>query len=48
MRRSRAAAASRRVLFVTLGLLLASSAAAFVATQVPSVRAYILRGWNLG
>jgi len=43
MRRLRVTAPSRRLLFVALGLLLASSAAAFLATQVPAVRAYILR-----
>ncbi len=44
MRRPRVTAAARRLFLVALGLLLALLAAAFLATQVPAVRAYILRG----
>ena len=43
MRRPRVKAAVRRCLLVSLGLL-ALLATAFLATQVPAVRAYILRG----
>jgi AsmA-like C-terminal region len=37
-------AAARRLLLVTLSLLLALAAAGFLATQVPAMRAYVLRG----
>lgn len=43
MRHSRAAVAARRVLLVAVALFLAGVAAALLATQIPAVRAYVLR-----